>query len=371
MIQPLTGHRLSSVDGLKIAAAVITFLFHCHIHLGVTFGCLTAFLSQGAVVMDLFFMLSGFALFAVYRETPLTEPAALTRFWGKRLLSIYPLYLVILVTHLLFLDGGSLLQKAVTLPVELLLLQSWFSGLFSYSHNGGTWFLSCLLVGYIVFPFLKAPMERAGKRTLLTTMAAVYILCGFIPAVVVVLGLPNVYSNQLLRLLQFLAGMLLAALLARMKGTARGPVFWAGLAVIGGTGAVLSVSFFAHKGFLTDQYVSYGFVTFPLFLLLIAGSVMAETYGPRRPRLEILLEQAGSWAYPLFMAQFFVWAPVRKILAIYPGLFETHGNRKTFLLALLICVFFTTLLQLGVNRPCQRFFRKRLLTPQNSYKTGV
>lgn len=58
--------RLTSIDILKTAAAVITFLFHCNLHLGVNFSQLTLFISQGAIVMDLFFILSGFTLYQVY-----------------------------------------------------------------------------------------------------------------------------------------------------------------------------------------------------------------------------------------------------------------------------------------------------------------
>ena len=51
--------RLYSIDLLKNFSVVLIFFFHCNMHLGVHFSALTPFISQGAIVMDLFFMLSG------------------------------------------------------------------------------------------------------------------------------------------------------------------------------------------------------------------------------------------------------------------------------------------------------------------------
>ncbi len=46
--------RFVSLDFIKIFAAIITFFFHCNIHLGVPFLWLAPFISQGTIVMDLF-----------------------------------------------------------------------------------------------------------------------------------------------------------------------------------------------------------------------------------------------------------------------------------------------------------------------------
>lgn len=59
--------RYISIDILKTVAAVLTLLFHCNIHLGIEFWGFTRFISQCAIVMDLFFIISGYALFIGYR----------------------------------------------------------------------------------------------------------------------------------------------------------------------------------------------------------------------------------------------------------------------------------------------------------------
>lgn len=91
--------RFISLDLLKVSAALIIFLFHCNMHLGIRFGILTPFISQGAIVMDLFFMLSGFSLqYSV--DEDFNKRDKIIHFYIKRIVAIYPLYLAILIYFL-------------------------------------------------------------------------------------------------------------------------------------------------------------------------------------------------------------------------------------------------------------------------------
>lgn len=352
--------RLYAIDFLKLASAAIIFLFHCNMHLGIQFKSLTPFISQGAVVMDLFFMLSGFALYCGYRDMPLSDRAALATFYRKRFSSIYPLYLVIVLAFLLVMDPASLTQKILDLPIQLLLLQSWFSGLFSYSHNGGTWFLSCLAFCYLLFPLLKVPLERAGKRRVWMLLALVYLLCAVSPHLVIACELPNIYSSPLLRMLQFFAGMLTAALVFRQSSHAQKlpPLFWAGITACSFIALVGVVSWFVGREYCLGHYVPYGFVTFPLFILLLMGAVQAELSWCSAPRWGAAMKTLSGFAYPIFMAQFFLWAPMRNLISARPRWFAAHGNWKTFLLVSLLCAVLTLALYL-FDTACQTLLKKQ------------
>lgn len=352
--------RYASVDILKIFAAVLTLFFHCNMHIGVGFLWLTPFIAQGAVVMDLFFMLSGFTLYMIYHDRNLSGKEAILDFYGKRLLAIYPLYLLIMAAFWLIPGWhGGVLETLTTLPVELGLLQSWFSGLFSYSHNGGTWFISCLAFQYLTFPFLLRLVSGVNRRQRGGLLAGCYVLCTVIPFMVLVLGLPNAYSNQLMRLLQFFAGVLLAALLLEPSRRAHRGIPWAAAAVAAAAALVVSITALSEIVILQGQYVTYCFVTFPLFLLLISGCIMWETGCAGFPG-------GGVWkgladhAYALFLAQFFLWEPMRTIKAQWPQFFEVHGNWKTLILAAALCGVLTVLLQDGFNAPVQRAVRRRM-----------
>ena len=351
--------RLYFIDALKVISFVLVFAFHCNIHLGVhfKFDGLTRFVSQGAVLMDLFFLLSGFAQYYSNANHSMTAERA-KKFYLKRLVSVYPLYLFAQILFLLFFDKGSIVQKLLTLPVELSLLQSWFSGLFSYSHNGGTWFISCLAFCYFLFPVLKDLLERMSRKQLMAYLLAVYVLCATAPFIVIVNDLPNTYSNPLLRMLQFLAGMLVAALFQR--GFRISPIMGAAISVASALAVFLLVDRFVDIGYYPHTYVTYSFATLPLFILLVMGLTAAEIGTPPRERLGSLLQTLGKFAYPVFLAQLFVWPPANKIISAYPRFFQTHGNSKTFLLVALICTVITLLLHYVVELPCQKFLKKKL-----------
>ena len=355
--------RLYSIDGLKICSALLVFAFHSHMHLGVQYGALTTFISQGAIVMDLFFLLSGFPLYYAYAGRPLTTGRELRTFYRKRLISIYPLYLTVVLVFLLVWDTYPIWQRLLTLPVELLLLQSWFSGMFSYSHNGGTWFLSCLVFGYLVFPALKALLEKASARRLLFYGILTYILCAISPLVVIACELPNIYSNPLLRVLQFFEGMVLAAALSRyaMRWTKPKPLVGVTMAVASIVATIAAVNEFVAQGFQVNQYVPYGFVTLPLFLLLVTGAVWTELGMKPRGSIGKGLNVLKQFTYPVFMAQFFVWNPARSVIAAHPAVFAVHGNIKGLLLAAFLCAAATIILRLLIDIPCQKLLKKKSL----------
>lgn len=360
--------RLASVDALKFISAVIVFFFHCNIHLGVQFKAVTGFISQGAVMMDLFFLLSGFAMYYFYEGRTLLDGRELHGFYCRRLVSIYPLYLVIVLSFLLVFDASTIGQKLLALPVELLLLQAWFPGFFSYSHNNGTWFLSCLMFAYLLFPLLKRFLEQAGRRLLVFLCALTYVLCATSPFIVNTYALPDIYSNPLLRLLQFAEGMALSALLSRSceKPSKRQALLGAVTAAVSGVALAAIIGKLAEAEWFIGQYVSYGFVTLPLFMLLIAGTAVAELGSSPREPFNTVLKNLSAFAYPMFLAQFFVWNPVAGIKSAYPQLFVSHGNWKTLLLAASICAVSTLILRFWIDIPCQRLLKKALFNKPSS-----
>ena len=72
--------------------------------------------------------------------------------------------------------------------------------------------------------------------------------------------------------------MLAALLLEPSRRALRVPP-WAAAAFVGCGGLVAFITALETAAPLRGQYVTYGFGTFPLFLLLIGGCVMAETGG--------------------------------------------------------------------------------------------
>lgn len=354
------GKHLCSIDMLKSMAAILTFFFHCQIHLSVQFRWLTPFISQGAIVMDLFFILSGYTLYAKYSMQPF-EPSAYLKFYGRRLYSIYPMYALIMLAFWI-VPAWRLPVKDVfiSLPVELLLLQSWFPGMFSVGHNGGTWFLSCIMSCYIVFPLLLTVCRQMQKRALRLVTATCYILCSVIPIMTIHFAIVTAYSNPLIRMLQFFSGMMLAKQIDSEdahRATSYNFQFAFWLAIISGIVLCVAVTWLWEIEYLRWSYIGYGFVTFPLFLLMIKGFVTAEREYNRDIKSKRLWHILGNHSYAIFMAQFFVLQPVREIKAKFPWYFTFHGNIKTFALATMMCTVVAIVLQNCFNAPVQRFIK--------------
>ena len=144
---------------LRVVSAAMVCLPHSTIHLGCTYGVLQSVSETAHVYMTAFFMLSGFSLFLDWSGRPLSDKKAVLSFWKKRVLRIMPIYwavTLVFVLLMLALKKDTISNVIVLAPIEILGLQSVFHSLFNVSHNGGTWFVSCILICYAVYPFCRS-----------------------------------------------------------------------------------------------------------------------------------------------------------------------------------------------------------------------
>lgn len=130
MINIIKKDRLIMLDAIRILSALFVFLFHSNIHIGATYSILTRFISQGAIFMVAFFILSGFSLYYNYNDLNLNNLSKMITFYIKRLIGVYPLYIAVYILYLIFRNALSIKQNILIAPVELLLMQSYFDGTF-------------------------------------------------------------------------------------------------------------------------------------------------------------------------------------------------------------------------------------------------
>lgn len=359
----LHGKRMIGLDFFRIMAAFVVFLFHSSMHIGCSYGFFQNFISMGAVFMTGFFMLSGFVLFKTNSEKNLSEIMEIKRFYIKRFFAIFPVYYITAILFILILDHENLKLNLFLAPVEILGLQSTFSSLFGISHNSGTWFISCLLICYLVYPYLQlivGNISGGGQKVIL-------ILCSFVllyaPLIVIKLGVASIYSNPFFRCLEFVIGIVLAALTESME-VDRHPIFFSwGCFLLELAIFVSAVSLGVHLQFFLNDYMLYNYIALPSFILMICtlSGVSFEKLSDSR-----IMSYLSSISYCFFMAQSFTW---KSSVFIFNVAHIDH-NAARIVTSLAVCIFWSIVLHELVEKPLKRIaYRIERLTSGNTYDT--
>jgi peptidoglycan/LPS O-acetylase OafA/YrhL len=162
--------QLDRLRGLAIVMVLIAHSIHSMPE------ALVSFAGRGWMGVDLFFVLSGFLITGILWKRR-TNDHYFSRFYGRRLLRIWPVYLLMLGFAFLLLPilkerlGGPLLN----IPAEplapwpfLLMIQNFFSSrLYLSATLVATWSLAIEEQFYLLWPFL---IRRASLRILLTCL---------------------------------------------------------------------------------------------------------------------------------------------------------------------------------------------------------
>lgn len=345
MVKSVKKEKLVLLDFARVMSAFFIFLFHSNMHLGCDYKFLTPFLSQGAIFMISFFMLSGFILYYNYHEIDLLKLKEMKSFYYKRILSIYPLYIFVSALSLIFIVSLSLKEFLIILPIELLLLQSFFSGFSNVFINGGTWFISCIFFCYLCFPFIKNTVKQIEKVKILYFFV-IYFICSFSTIMVQVLNLNNIYSNPFFRLLEFLLGILIASRFLNSKKTDTIKLMCLIILEI----FILIVGVTALQRYKIGNYLNYGFFVIPIFSLLIFqmakinSGVIKNFFGKK------IFQYLSKISYAFFLAQFFTWKLTLYIKTEFEW-FNTHTNSKLIFISFAICLIISILLYEIIEKP--------------------
>lgn len=214
--------EIRALTSLRFLAALYVFVFHFHIRWPLaTNDKIANFVSQGAVGMTVFFMLSGYILAHRYQG----EHVDWRDYFSNRLARIYPVYLAAalatipwmgLPPHNPAVPGDESLQFGrwiMLVLADTTAMQAWFPPLLKYWNNGASWSISAEAFFYAVFPIIVPLIARGSQRAKIRWLAASYLF-SFLPAAGYILfdpiGLSAVYySVPLFRLPEFVAGIAL------------------------------------------------------------------------------------------------------------------------------------------------------------------
>jgi peptidoglycan/LPS O-acetylase OafA/YrhL len=215
--------ELRALTGLRFFAAFYVFIFHIHIRWPIIDdGFFANLLSQGAIGMKIFFMLSGFILAYRYGGSIILKRDYIV----SRFARIYPIYAVALFTAipaLYFQIGNDLrfgifsaiIQVVISVMTSILMIQAWFPMLFGFLNNSASWSLSVEAFFYMMFMFFIEYFSSLDSKGNTIWIFVLYIFA-LIPAIAYYAfenrpthGLQIFYAMPIFRLSEFIIGVLI------------------------------------------------------------------------------------------------------------------------------------------------------------------
>ena len=350
-------NRIVGLDMLRISLAILIFMFHSMGHFGCSYSFLNDFVSVGAIAMTGFFVLSGYSLRLVYGNQNLFDKSNLLRFYIKRIVSVIPLYYAVSLLYIIFLGEESLIDNLLLFPVEVLGLQSTFSSLFGVSHNDGTWFISCILLAYLVYPLIQTIVKQINVRG----NVIILLLLMFIEIWAVVVshrfGTARLYDNPFYRILEFGCGVIVADLNINFD------LGW--LRALRNKWTLIIATLVLYFGVsLMRHYLTFGDFMLYNVVVLPCFCVMLFSLGKLRlPYLENMnaIKYMGKISYAFFLVQYFAWPIGRwSITAI-----GYNCNILRILITLTFCVLASIVLYEIVQKTTEKFIRNHVLKANN------
>lgn len=172
---------------------------------------------EGFIGVSFFFILSGFIMSYSYGQKLLEDRISFTNYWVARVARIYPVHFLTLVLAIPLSFNTDVISWVDKLLLNLLLLQSFIpSDGYYLTFNAVSWSISTEMFFYIVFPVLVLLFTRRKLRWAVMLAYIVLIPIG-VALTKDALHHAIFYVNPLMRLGDFIVGMMLYRLYAQRK----------------------------------------------------------------------------------------------------------------------------------------------------------
>lgn len=263
--------NLPILTGLRFLAAFYVFIFHINLRQSFDFlnESLLSIISQGAVGVNIFFVLSGFILFYTYYD----KPVNFSEFILKRLAKIYPVYLAGFIICFLLVK---IMHIKVTnffeiLIMNLLMFQSYLPKFAQEWYGSGSWSISTEFFFYLCFPVFLHFILKFSKKKLMLFLALTF-LCSILPGILFNLKIINFglsYAFPPSRIWEFISGMLTAALVFKHGVRINNILIFIIL--------LFSIIFFFSVGKKLEGYVVQNIIVIPIMItILISTTTMKK-----------------------------------------------------------------------------------------------
>jgi peptidoglycan/LPS O-acetylase OafA/YrhL len=306
--------RLPSLTSLRWFAAAAVFLAHADLVTANTAigPALDRIGPQGVTGVSFFFMLSGFVLAWTY------QPGDTVRdFYRRRIARILPAYLIVTAAALVFVI--TVLDVHGTVPLlktifPATLLQAWVPEPSVYgAGNWVAWSMSAEVFFYALFPLLIGPVMRLDRRRLVWLMGACAVVAILAPLTLQPSAETEftfwvIYINPLYRLLEFVIGMCICALI---RGGLR-----LRIPPIGAAAIALAAYLAAYE---VPLYASRVATTVVPFAVLIFAFAEADLDGRRTGVRHPFLIRLGQWSYAFYLVHSLVLRSAQLVADQHPS----------------------------------------------------
>lgn len=341
--------------------AFLIFMFHSRVHvLHCSYGFLDYFVDMGAIAMTGFFLLSGYVINLTYQRKDMSSSVELNRFYYKRLISIIPLYFayaIILVFANVLVNGKSaIIEELLLFPVEIIGIQSVYSSLFAFSHNSGSWFISCILICYFLFPLLQIITQKMNDRNKIVLIFVLSAILLWSPFVRHYFRLQSIYSNPFFRALEFSIGVLISQL-NLSSGPKKIIIFLRKpfVCIVSMACLIIGITV-ARQNNIPADFMLYNWVALPCFVSLM---VSLGSYNFTMLQDSKVIKYLSELSFCVFLGQIiYVWYFVKYVLQ-YIG---CEANIMKILVSFMIVFCIANVLHYFVEIPSSKYLKQRFLT---------
>lgn len=345
-------NRIVGLDILRVLLVVMVFVFHSNLHFGCDYGILNHFARMGAIAMTGFFMLSGYALTYSYPQV-INDIKKVKSFLIKRIISLFPLYYVVSALFIVIYNKESVESLLLLLPIELLGLQSCFSSLFPVSHNGGTWFISCMMLCYFVFPFLQWIIDNMPFRSKYILGGAVFVIMIISPIVQRHFHLASIYDNPFFRILEFMEGIIVASMSYKIhekNDFSLKDIIWLLI-----TAAILIACVSIGDIFAPRDFMLANWIVLPCFSIFLY--ILGNVYIPALKN-SMVLYYCSKLSYTFYLSQLFAWT-VSPIILWH--ILHIDNNFVRIVVSFLSCVVISVFLHECIEKPASKWLRNKFV----------
>lgn len=323
-------------------------MFHVDLRLSlVSFSkYISSIIAQGAIGVNVFFILSGFILFYNYYDKNIN----ILEFTLKRLAKIYPVYLAgfFLSMLVVWIFNTEVKNYFEVMMMNLLLVQSYLPKFSMDWYGSSSWSISTEFFFYLCFPILLKFILKLTKKQALYVLAICFI-GSCLPGILFNLKVINFqlhYTFPPSRVWEFIIGMLTAVLVIKHKLDINNLIIF--LVIL------LSTLFFFTIGKDLEGYVIQNIIIVPLMVTFLISTVTRKKHilsflGNR------FFEYLGKISYSFYIFQIPIMLALEENLSLSP-----YRSQVTFCIIFVINLLGAILLYHLIESPFHQYLTKKI-----------